>query len=87
MVNLFPLNKKEKLNIMIRRNLHLIIPSVVSVLLFIWIIRPGFFNLIPFTIHENFLKGIIKEHTFIYIFDALFCLLVWVILYKILPKN
>jgi len=64
-----------------------IIPSFVSLLLFIIIIRPGFFNMIPYFIHQNIFKGIINESTFIYSFDFVFCLFVWYLVYRITKKN
>lgn len=60
-----------------------IIPTIVSIAIFLVIIKPGFFNMIPFTIHQAYFRGIIKEITFVYIFDLFFCIILWYILYRI----
>lgn len=62
---------------------YYLIPSIISVILFVIIIRPGFFNMIPYFIHQGLgLQNLIKESTFIYLFDAIFCILIWTIVFK-----
>lgn len=66
-----------------KKYLIYIVPTVLSALLFLIIIQPGAFNMIPYSMHNGFLRGIINESTFIYLFDSLFCVLVWFMLFKI----
>ena len=60
-----------------------IIPTLISFVVFLVIIKPGFFNIIPFMIHQNYFRGTIKEKTFIYIFDFIFCVILWYMLFII----
>jgi hypothetical protein len=61
-----------------------IIPTIISTIVFLIIIRPGVFNLLPYTIHEILFRNIIDESLFIYIFDSIFSIMIWIIIYKIL---
>ncbi len=59
------------------------IPSLISIILFAVIIKPGFFNLIPYSIYQNIgLQNLINEQVFIYLFDIIICILVWIIAFK-----
>ncbi|AQX85880.1 hypothetical protein ATB97_17690 [Elizabethkingia bruuniana] len=59
------------------------IPSAVSIILFVIIIKPGFFNIIPYFIHQSIgLQDLISEQVFIYLFDIIICILVWIIVFK-----
>lgn len=67
-----------------------IIPSIISFLLFMIIVRPGGFNFIPYLIHKNYLRDVIKESNFIYLFDLIFCMVVWIsffLLFKMREKK
>ncbi len=59
-----------------------VIPTVLSLIIFFIIIKPGIFNMIPFLIHQSLFRGIIKEITFVYIFDFVFCVVLWYIIFK-----
>lgn len=61
-----------------------IIPTIISTIVFLIIIRPGVFNLLPYTIHEILFRNTIDESLFIYIFDSVFSMMIWIIIYKIL---
>ncbi|SHL72086.1 hypothetical protein SAMN05443634_11610 [Chishuiella changwenlii] len=61
-----------------------IIPTIISTIVFLIIIRPGVFNLLPYTIHEFLFRNIIDESLFIYTFDSIFSIIIWIIIYKIL---
>jgi|GEM_PF-3369005 len=64
-----------------------LIPTIISLVLFILIIRPGFFNLIPFSIHQIIFRDIINENIFIYMFDFLFCIFIWFITFKLINSK
>ncbi|CAM3411976.1 hypothetical protein EMST110833_13410 [Empedobacter stercoris] len=65
-----------------------IIPTLISLILYALITRPGFFNLIPYSIHQNLFRNSIRENIFIYLFDFLFCIAIWFISYKFInPKR
>ncbi len=51
------------------------------------IIRPGFFNMIPYFIHQyTGLQNSIREQAFIFLFDTVFCISVWLIVFKLCRK-
>jgi hypothetical protein len=56
-----------------RKNILPIILSAAIAIIFLYIVLtpPSAFNMIPFAIHEWLFKGIIKEVTFIVIFDII----------------
>jgi hypothetical protein len=66
-----------------KKHLVYIIPTIICVPLFLFIIKPGIFNMIPFMIHQSFFRGVIKEINFVYLFDLLFCITLWYILYRV----
>lgn len=60
-----------------------ILITAVTLGIFLYIIQPGGFNIIPFLIHQNYFRGFIKESSFIYLFDILFCLVLLLVVYTI----
>ena len=53
---------------------------VASLLVFWVIIRPGIFNLLPYSIHQYFFKNLIKEDVFIISFDVVFSILIFLLI-------
>jgi hypothetical protein len=66
----------------------LILISVILGALFFWFIitPPSFINFIPQALHESFFRNIIKEGTFIIVFDLLISCGVAYFLFRILKR-
>lgn len=64
-----------------------IIPTVISLSLYLIIVRPGWFNFIPYLIHKNYCRDIIKESNFIYLFNMVFCLIVWILFFLLFKMS
>lgn len=69
-----------------KKYLIFLIPSSISILTFIIIIQPGYFNMIPYFIHQKILGNSVEEYLFIYIFDFVICIILWFIIYSIIKK-
>jgi hypothetical protein len=73
---------------MIKNRLILILSLLLSVAFYYYVIQtPSIVNFIPFAIHEEFFKNVIKEQLFIQLFDFIISLIVFIILYAFLIKK
>ncbi|MBL7962981.1 MAG: hypothetical protein JNM31_03965 [Flavobacteriales bacterium] len=66
------------------RVLRFALAAIPPTIFLLWSLRPGcFLNFIPFAIHQAFLSGWVKEHTFIYAFDVAVALILLAICLRV----
>ena len=58
----------------------LVLPFGMAALLYYFMIKPNVFNVLPYTLHEGYFRDIIRENTFIKLFDAIVALITGMLL-------
>ena len=71
-----------------KRNINAVLVGIVVAGVFLYLIfPPSPFNFIPFAIHQSVFHGVIKESTFIKLFDIGLALLVFYICFRKSKKS
>jgi len=69
-----------------KKVIKFLIPTIISIIIFIIIIQPGYFNMIPYFIHQKLLGDSVEEYLFIYTFDFTLCVLIWYLIFMFFKK-
>ena len=70
-----------------KKYLAFIIPGIIIIPFGYYILRPGIFNFIPFSIHEAFFRGLIEEYKFVIVFDTVILILLYLFLFKLVKRK
>jgi hypothetical protein len=64
-----------------------LVPLLIVIPIGFLILRPGVFNMIPFSIHASCCRNMISETRFIIGFDVIFLLVIYLIIYRLMKKG